>query len=402
MSSDVCEHSTYGLPATACCRREPEYHPGLLHCEKLGIWASLEGGRSLGASALWTLILFVLTLAILGWSESRGKSLGWGWSIVLAFFATGVIQLAFEFLGSTEGKVTVITFIVAMLLIAAWSQAQSEKKLAEQAEVERRNAEIRKKIKRFERGDHIPGFRVTKDLGWVRTGDQETREAVESALKLDAANRGANAIIKYYFTTERKPYQAGTGPKGNPYYRNKTFFSGEAVAVVTEEKAKPFTATTNTSRDFRARKPEFRKFRGTSLVLDGNNIVGASRWSMEPMRTFVMELKKTGYDFHVFFDNSIRITASRHDLLQQGQEISDALSAYLDLKKNSISVATGRAEADSFIIEKATRTNAAIVTNDNYDDYKAEYPWLNENERLLKFQVFGSEVLVPRLTIHHS
>lgn len=293
--------------------------------------------------------------------------------------------------------------IVVSIVLAgryAWKdwkakRAEAARIEAEAARIRKENALLQSKIQFVTRYEKINGYRVTRNLGWVRSSTQDNLEKVEDELKLKAARLGANALTRFYFHTDKEKYQAGTGPKGNPYIRNKTVFTGQARAVVVTE-----NGTSQSPRNYQkhpSKKPEFKKFAGSHLVLDGNNIVGGSNWNLAPLKGLIEELRAARLDFHVFFDSGIRRTLDEHSLRTGASGPAEILAEILRLRTEQISVATGRAEADQFIIEYAERKKAGIVSNDNFDDYKSAYPWLKDGDRLLKFQVAESTILVPRL-----
>ncbi|MEB2283802.1 MAG: hypothetical protein B6D46_07380 [Polyangiaceae bacterium UTPRO1] len=86
----------------------------------------------------------------------------------------------------------------------------------------------------------FPGYDVVKRFGQVRSDSEDATGTpeLEERLRKAAADAGGNALI--YFTYKRNErserYVAGTGPRGNPYYRTRRLVwytgTGEAVLAV--------------------------------------------------------------------------------------------------------------------------------------------------------------------------
>jgi len=315
-------------------------------------------------------------------------------SAFLAFLPLFLLMSLLDFFGTDEGR-----HVMKWLLLGAgvgligvrFLVKRSAKKLAEEAQ---HRIKLIQKIDFITKHEHVRGYDEKSNLGWVRTSGEESRETVEESLKVLAAGLGANALIKYYWQSEKETYQAGKGPKGNPYYRNRTIFGGEAVAVVLE-KAKKNKIETETYQ----RKPDFKKYAGTSIVLDGNNIVGGSAWQFDPLAKFLAELRRSKYKYTIFFDNNIFRTLKERDLISQGQSISECIAEIIGEEPDNIVVSPKGEEADPYIIEQAYRHNAAIVSNDAFNDFRIEHPWLETGERLFPFRVIGPDILVPKLKL---
>ncbi len=82
------------------------------------------------------------------------------------------------------------------------------------------------------RGDFIRGFNIEKAFPVIKISEATSPSEYEDMIKMVAVLLGANAIIKSNWFKESERYQAGTGPKGNPYYQSRSWFWGEGTPVV--------------------------------------------------------------------------------------------------------------------------------------------------------------------------
>lgn len=267
----------------------------------------------------------------------------------------------------------------------ASAQANSREKINEI------NSKLANDIKHVTGSEYIKGQNIVDDLGWVKSKRAHSIEAAERQLKVQAAKKGANAITQKIWTKDSERYQAGVGPKGNPYYKSRPIFSGEAKAVVVAVNRH------RTPSSPKEQKIPFKKIDETFIVIDGSNVAGSSGWSFDPISTLVRELCDSKYEFVIFFDNGIYRALKERNLIEGGQKIDDAIAVELNLPKNMIAITPVGEEADQYIIDLARRKSAAILSNDNFSDHRRANPWLSEDGRILKFQVVGNEILVPKL-----
>lgn len=348
---------------------------------------------------MWTVsflvLWFLIHASLYGHKKNRtGGDLGA--SAILAFVPLGVLMTLLEYFSTDEGKQFLIWLLFGVGVFFSGILFIANRTASKRAEDARQRTELSKNIEHITKQEYIRGFQEKDNLGWVRTSGKETREAVEETLKVLAAELGANALVKYYWQSEKEKYQAGKGPKGNPYYKNRTIYGGEAIAVVLGKKSyirSPLDAKAS------PKKKEFKKYSGKNLVLDGNNIIGSSSWDFDLLTKFMVELRQSKYDYTVFFDNNIFRTLKERELISKGQAIDECISNILGENPKNIVVTPKGEEADPYIIEHATRQNAAIISNDGYDDFKNEYPWLDGGERLMSFKVVGADILVPTLKL---
>ena len=273
---------------------------------------------------------------------------------------------------------------------------------------------LENQIKHFTKNEYVQGYHEVSSLGWVRCHYKKTREEVEYALKQNAAKLGANAVIKYTWHSVIERYEAGTGPKGNPHYQNEKLFFGEAVAVKLEQKNKASTPHVYPNMEewlnmqqekpsasvqvASAQKPDFKKYEGAKIVLDGNNVVGTAGWNFTPLASLLNELRASKYQYKVFFDDNIYRTLKEGNLISNKETTHNCITRLLDEKEANIVVTPAKQQADSFILDYASRQNAAIISNDQYKDFKEHYPYIVQ-EKLLNFVVVDGVVSIPKLSV---
>ena len=333
-------------------------------------------------TGIWIILFLILWFSIEDFWESF---IG---SFIITAIIYGLLEFIKEFINSDAGQLFFV-FITIVACLVLYFTYKSRKKAAEKAaEIAKIEQELISTVKHFTRSEKIKNYQQTKEKGWIRTEGKVTREEVENDLKLQAAKMGCNSVIKFTFHSEKVSYQAGKGPKGNPYYKNKTVFSGEAVAVQLEKVIKKIPTS----------KPTFEKYEGKILIIDGNNILGRSEWKFNPLKALLVQLKIAGYNFTVFFDNNIYRALKENELISDTETIEECLSKVINQDKKDIRVTPAGEQADSFILEFAKQQNSAIISNDKFTDFEPHYPKVI-NERLLKFDVVNDTVLVPKLSI---
>lgn len=347
---------------------------------------------------MWTISTLVLWGLI--YTKMAGKKKGTGGQLIGSLFISltilALVMSALDYFGTDDGQ-NALAFLVVGCIFAIVLYfiitGNLEKKRSEQR---RKNLLLSEKIEHVTKHENIKGFYAAENFGWVQTNGKETRRDVEGTLKVLAAGLGANAIVNLSYQYESERYQAGKGPKGNPFYKNRTVFAGEAVAVLLEKNK----GANRSQKVMQSRKkPDFTKYEGNNIALDGNNIVGRSGWEFGPITNLLSELRQSSYEYKVFFDNSIFRALKEKDLISKGQSINECLSNIMGESTDNIVVTPKQEQADPYIIEYAVRRNAAIISNDGYDDFISEYPWLGSGDNTLNFEVVGAEVLVPKLNL---
>ncbi|GAA4211639.1 Hsp70 family protein [Microbispora amethystogenes] len=129
---------------------------------------------------------------------------------------------------------------------------------------------------------------------------------------------------------------------------------------------------------------------GPRFVVDGSNIAWlrtpltrGERPSFAQLVEAVTALKREhpGASVDVFVDPALRhqLDEAERPALAQGISYGEF-----------IQVAAGtHGKADRAVVELATRKNATIVTNDNYAELQADFPWLFDKDRVLGIQYAG-------------
>lgn len=190
-----------------------------------------------------------------------------------------------------------------------------------------------------------------KELGWVRCECDERSDA-EKRLRIMAADTytTANALTKLSYNFRDERYQAGTGPKGNPYYRNQKVKTWEAMAC----EAIP---------NLRVDKSPIR-WNHRLAVIDGSNV---AHWGddgfadLDAVKSIVHILKKDGSTPIVIFDANIGFkVADKH---MSVEELVKVLGGDVEVE-----IVKSGTVADRRIVELAEQRKAIIVSNDLFRD----------------------------------
>lgn len=196
----------------------------------------------------------------------------------------------------------------------------------------------------------IRGYHV-KELGWVKCECDERSDA-ESRLRMMAADKyqAANALTKLSYSIRDESYQAGTGPNGNPYFRNRKVKTWEAMAC---------EAILNQHVDKSAIRWEERM-----AVIDGSNV---AHWanqesaSLDAVKAIILFLKRESATPIVVFDANIGFkVAGKH---MDADDLVNALGG--DIEVELVHAGT---IADRRIVEIAEQRKAVIVSNDLFRD----------------------------------
>ena len=196
----------------------------------------------------------------------------------------------------------------------------------------------------------IRGYHM-KELGWVRCECDE-RSTAEKRLREMAADKfkSANTLTKLSHNLRDERYQAGTGPKGNPYYRNRKVKTWEAMAceAIPERQVDKSPILWNHQL----------------AVLDGSNIAhwgDNNRASLDTVKAIVKLLKKEGAQVFLVFDSNIGFkTEDRH---VGSEELTQVFDDEVDVE-----VVQSGTVADRRIVELAEYHKAIIVSNDLFRD----------------------------------
>lgn len=300
---------------------------------------------------------------------------------------------------------------------ALQDELDKENKLTK-SEKSKRTLALIAKIIHFTERDFISDFSQILDLGTVHTSEEKTREDVEQSLKIQAAELGANAILKFSWTSRKRAIQAGRRTNGYNDNQNTAVFDGEALAVILEASGqspsityKPPTKPKATRENYTPRvvvadnaspapesNPEFKKYSGKKIILDGNSIVENTGQIFQPLTLFLEELKAASYEYTLFFNDSINMILIQNNLMLEDESITECISRISCTDEVNIIVMSAETEADAFILELAERQKAAIISNNIYTEFKATYGNLFD-DNLLRFELVGDVILVPKLIL---
>ncbi len=108
-----------------------------------------------------------------------------------------------------------------------------------------------------------------------------------------------------------------------------------------------------------------------TIVIDGANVAyiepsAAGEPKVSNIVAVVQELRSRGLDPLVIVDASLR-----HEV-----DDPEQLDALID--DQTIRQAPADTDADYFVLEIAEEKNASVVSNDRYEPYQDEYPWIEE------------------------
>ena len=134
------------------------------------------------------------------------------------------------------------------------------------------------------------------------------------------------------------------------------------------------------------------------LFIDGNNVIlhdKGTGWRV--LKTLRDWLEANNMSFSIYFDASI-------DHLEMDADGKEYIKSMINDEK--VKKCPAREEADKFILFKADKTGAHILSNDAFRDREPQYPWVNAAarpdapRRVHKFLVDDGRLVVPDLNIY--
>jgi hypothetical protein len=308
-----------------------------------------------------------------------------------------------QFLQTIAVVAGIIVFLVVLVKASEHAKKEAAKLAAEKAAKERREQELREQIITAIRGDYVSGYTTRRELGWVRTAGCESPSFVEANIRLQAAERGANAVLKLHWKIVRESEVAGYGKKGNPYYETVTTYSGEGLAVVIEkkiEKSVPYNATNATAVGY------------TSgwVAIDGNNMFGTiynelknAEEAFRILNKFLFRLQSSPYKYHLFWDGAFIKFARAVGITHGGESLSEVLLGKLSISGDNLTVSELGRRADETIVSWAAIKSAAIISGDHFSK-KIEDDLIIEKSKkladmglLLKYNLVSGEIVIPEL-----
>lgn len=137
-----------------------------------------------------------------------------------------------------------------------------------------------------------------------------------------------------------------------------------------------------------------------TYVLDGSNVCQWSRGrlSLSPLLACLLALTRRGESWFCYFDaNILHVLGERAEVGEQ-----QVLESMIATSREMFCVVTGGIQADPFVLQDADKTNAKIISNDQYTKYQHRYPWLaaRDSGRLLKGSVVRDVVTIPDLELY--
>ncbi|MDY6958902.1 MAG: hypothetical protein SVK08_07055, partial [Halobacteriota archaeon] len=79
--------------------------------------------------------------------------------------------------------------------------------------------------------------------------------------------------------------------------------------------------------------------------------------------------------------------------------IDDRVGLEKLLKRSNVVQSPAKKDADIFVIDYATKYDAKIISNDQYNEYCKDYPMLLEKGRIVEGLIFDGKISVPDLGI---
>jgi hypothetical protein len=128
------------------------------------------------------------------------------------------------------------------------------------------------------------------------------------------------------------------------------------------------------------------------VVFDGLNVVCTNHFylSFEIFLTIVNDVLIHEHDVAGIFDANTRYRIGKC----QGEKRVAAYLYLLENWSNYFVETTGGVQADNLLLPLAEREDALIISNDKYRDHVDNYPWVLDQERILKVCAFRDFVVV--------
>jgi hypothetical protein len=329
---------------------------------------------------------------------------------ILILFVLDFVRGAFSFVGDNFSVIALIVGTIVLLILYT-----SGKRAKAQEAKRKEDFEYGQKIKKTSRSDHIRGYSIIDEFGWVNVVDCESSHEVEESLKVTAAKKGANAVIKMHWRLRTESYVAGHGKKGNPYYRNRTVYDGEGVAVSishdTRNKLKKVQENSQREANKNGLKANKSGYASGWVAIDGNNVFGEifnqtdnAELSFQILRKYLLKLKNSPYKYHVFWDGKFIKFAHALKIEPINAQLGDILTKNLTISNAELTISDVDQRVDDLIVTWAHIKTSAIISNDNYSkDYEDKLiiqktRQLKELDLVLRFQVIAGEIVVPELT----
>lgn len=124
---------------------------------------------------------------------------------------------------------------------------------------------------------------------------------------------------------------------------------------------------------------------GRVILVDGANVAHEMHRNDQPQlrNLWLVEgaLAAAGYKPLLIIDANLRWKLNRDD------------AKALERRRDEIVQAPAGVPADRALLEYAHRKDLAIVTNDRFREFEADYPWIRDAGRRIPYNIIGDEVL---------
>jgi hypothetical protein len=132
------------------------------------------------------------------------------------------------------------------------------------------------------------------------------------------------------------------------------------------------------------------------VSVDGPNVMWVEDSPrLEWVLTLVAEIARSGIDCLVAFDANTRYLLKK----AQGSLHVDAYLYLLRTYKRFFVEVTGGTRADDLILAEADARSGAVVSNDHFEPYVGQYPWVKKADRIYRFNAFRDHLLVAGLRL---
>jgi len=300
--------------------------------------------------------------------------------------------------------IVISALIVGAVAWVANNPTRLRRRAIERARTATEDLVARGAIFEITRTSSVRGYHV-RELGWVSC-KRHKQSAAEPQLRGWAAEKfkKANVLTKLNYTLRDGTYRAGTGPKGNPYYRTRKVTTWEAMAGEAIPERQVDTSPirwndrmavvdgSNVAHWGGAGAPEL--LNAIADVVDCLNVEhwgneeGEDSASLDTVKAILHLLKQEGVTPVVVFDASIgHKVAGRHtDKAALAAALSDAVD---------VEIVPSGTVADRRIVELAEQRKAIIVSNDLFRDSRRARPVPKRRGFFLP-QYDHAELLPPR------
>lgn len=130
-------------------------------------------------------------------------------------------------------------------------------------------------------------------------------------------------------------------------------------------------------------------------IIDGTNIICNAEHenNFAPLLQLLLILKEKGHNFYCYFDADTRYKFDKDVDKQIYQNL-------IKFGLNEHFIQVSNLDADEPLLKQANSINAKIISTDDFDSFYSIYPWLAEDNRILKVDVIAEKLIVEKLSIN--